>query len=74
MEQKLTEDIPLAVTHVQDVEINILVEDNPPSVIDVETIEIHEVDAGKIIAPSGEATGAEEKVKDVVDQKEEEKD
>lgn len=71
LEQKITKDIPLAVTHVQDVEINKMV-GNIPLIID-ETIEILEVEAAKITAPSGKATSAEEKVKDKVEQKVEEK-
>ncbi|XP_059067488.1 uncharacterized protein LOC131858306 [Cryptomeria japonica] len=57
----------------EDVEINIPVEDNPPPVIDVDIIEVHEVEAAEITAPSGEATGPEEKVKDAIDQKTKEK-
>lgn len=71
LEQKITEDIPPTVTHVQDVEINKPldnIEENFPP-----TIEIHEVEAVGIASPSGKATGAEENVKNKAKQKEEEK-
>lgn len=66
LERKTSKDIPPAVTLVQDVEINKLVDN--PSIIDVDTVEVHEVEAVEKTAPSGEATGAEQ-VKDKVDQK-----